>query len=112
MKNHENPGTQPIDDTGSFLCAHDPYFTLIQEPENDTELVIVTLNEAFNDTIAENDAFVAPNYDYVTTLASMKTVESMNGNNFINARRRPFHPTQIRFGKISDIEVSRVRGVS
>ena len=45
------------DDTGSFLCAHDPYFTLIQEPENDTELVTVTENEfkeALNDTLAEN----------------------------------------------------------
>ena len=84
------------EDTGSFLCAHDPYFTLIPEPEIDTELLTVTENEfeeVLNDTIAENDGFVAPNYDYVTTLAPMKTVEDMDGDNFINARIRPFHDT-------------------
>ena len=84
------------DDTGSFLCAHDPYFTLIPESEVVTEMLTVTDNEfeeALNDTIAENDGFVAPNYDYVTTLAPMKTVENVDGDNFINARIRPFHDT-------------------
>ena len=78
------------DDTGSFLCAHDPYFTLISEPELETELLTVSeieFEEALNDTIAENDGFVAPNYDYVTTLAPMKTVEDTNCDNFINARK-------------------------
>ena len=77
------------ENTGSFLCAHDPYFTLIQEPELEPELLTITENEfeeAINDTIAENDGFVAPNYDYVTTLAPMKTVEDIDGDNFINAR--------------------------
>ena len=46
-----------------------------------------------NDTIAENDGLVAPNYDFVTSLASMKTVEDLDGDNFINARKRPFHDT-------------------
>ena len=84
------------DDTGSFLCAHDPYFTLIPEPEVETEILTVTENEfeaALNETIAENDGFVEPNYDYVTTLAPMKTVEDIDGDNFINARIRPFHDT-------------------
>ena len=31
--------------------------------------------DAVNDTIAENDGFVTSNYDYVITLASMKTIE-------------------------------------
>ena len=47
--------------------------------------IIVTENEfekAFTDTVAENDGFVAPNYDYVTTLAPIKTVEDMDGDNF------------------------------
>ena len=35
----------------------------------------------------------SPNYDYVTTLAPMKTVEDIDGDNFINARKRPFHDT-------------------
>ena len=70
---------------------------MIQEPENDTELVTVTENEfkeAFNGTITENDGFVAPNNNYVTTLAPMKTVEDTNCDNFINARIRPFHDTE------------------
>ena len=51
-----------------------------------------------NETIAENDfddGFTEPNYDYVTTLAPMKTVLDMDsdGDNFINARIRPFHDT-------------------
>ena len=65
LKNHKNPGIQPIDDTGSFLCADDLFFTLIQEPENDTELVTVTENEfekALNDTLAENNGFIVLNY--------------------------------------------------
>ena len=69
---------------------------MIPEPELETELLTVTENEsgeAINDTIAENDGFIAPNYDYVTTLAPMKTVEDMDGDNFINARIRPFHDT-------------------
>ena len=84
------------DDTGSFLCAHDPYFTLIPVPDDEIELLTVTemeFEEALNDTIAENDGFVAPNYDYVTTLAPLKTVDDINGENFINARIRPFHDT-------------------
>ena len=62
--------SKAADDTGSFLCDHDPYFKLIQESDNDTELPNVTENEfgeALDDTIAENDGFVAPNYDNVTT---------------------------------------------
>ena len=69
---------------------------LIPEPELETELPTVPENEsgeAINDTIAENDGFVAPNYDYVTTLAPMKTGENMDGDNFINARIGPFHDT-------------------
>ena len=68
-----------------LLFAHDPYFTLIREPELETELLTVTeveFEEALNDTIAENDGFVAPNYDYLTTLAPMKTVEDIDGDNF------------------------------
>ena len=64
--------------------------------ELDTELVTVTeveFEEASNDTIAENDGFVAPNYDYVTRLASMKTVKDTDDDNFINARILPFHDT-------------------
>ena len=45
FENLKNPGIQPTDVTGSFICAHDPYFTLIPEPENDTELLTVTENE-------------------------------------------------------------------
>ena len=44
-------------------------FTLIQVPKNETELLTVTENEcevALNDTVAENNGFVAPNNDYVT----------------------------------------------
>ena len=55
------------DDTGWFLCAHDPYFILIPEPDADTELLIVTVidfEEALSDTIVENNNFVAPNNDY------------------------------------------------
>ena len=57
------------DDIGSFLCAHGPYFTLIPEPDIDTELLTVTQNEfqeAFNDTFAKNDGFVAPNYSQIS----------------------------------------------
>ena len=46
-----------------------------------------------DDINAENDGFVAPYYDYGTTLASVKTAEDMDGDNFINARRRPFENT-------------------
>ena len=56
-------------------------------------MVIRTMTLRSNDTIAKNDGFVAPNYDYVTTLASIKTVEDIDGDNFINARIRPFHDT-------------------
>ena len=73
---------------------------MIPEPELEPELLTVTeieFEEAINDTIAENDDFVAPNNDNVTTLAPMKTVEDMDGDNFINARIRPFHDTdQVR----------------
>ena len=54
---------------------------MIPEPGLETELLTVTeseFEEALNDTIAENDGFVAQNYDYVTTLAPMKTVEDMD----------------------------------
>ena len=44
-----------------------------------------------NDTIAENDGVVASNYDNVTTLASIKAIEDMDDDNFINARKRSFH---------------------
>ena len=60
--------------------------------ELDTELVTITENEfeeASNVTFAENDGFVAPNY--VITLAPMTTIEDMDGDNFIKARKRPFH---------------------
>ena len=83
------------EDNGSLLFAHDPYFTLIWEPELETELLTVTeveFEEALNDTIAENVGFVAPNYDYLTTLAPMKTVEDIDGDNFI-AIICPFHDT-------------------
>ena len=43
---------------------------MIPEPELETEFLTVTeieFEEAINDTIAENDGFVAPNYDNVTT---------------------------------------------
>ena len=69
---------------------------MISEPELETELLTVSeieFEEALNDTIAENDGFVAPNHDSVTTLASMKTVADMDGDNFINAKKRPFHGT-------------------
>ena len=54
--------------------------------ENDFE-------EALTDTVAESDGFVAPNNDYVTTFAPMKTVVDTDGDKFINARKRPFHDT-------------------
>ena len=44
----------------------------------------------FNDNIAENVGFVAPNNGYITTLAPMKTAEDIDGDSFINARKRPF----------------------
>ena len=86
------------DDTGSFLCAHDPYFTLLPESEVENEIPTFTVTEfeeVLNDTIAENDGFVAPNYDYVTTIAPMSTVTDIDSDedNFINARIRPFHDT-------------------
>ena len=46
-----------------------------------------------DDIIAENDGFVAPYYDYGTIVDPMKTVEEMDGDNFINARTRPFENT-------------------
>ena len=58
------------------------------------ELVTITENEfkeVSNDTFTENDGFVAPNY--VITLAPKTTIEDMDGNNFIKARKRPFHDT-------------------
>ena len=69
---------------------------MISEQDLETKLLTVTENEfkeAINDTIVENDCLVAPNYDYVTTLAPMKTGENMDGDNFINARIGPFHDT-------------------
>ena len=78
---------------------------MIPEPELETELLTVTENEsgeAINDTIAENDGFVAPNYDYGTTLASIKTVEDIDGDNFINARMGPFHDTDQGCKNIGD----------
>ena len=87
--------TEP-EDTGSLLCAHDSYFTLIQEPDIGKELLTVTENEfeeALNDIIAENDGFVASYYDYGITLAPMKIVEDIDGFNFRNARILQFHDT-------------------
>ena len=85
---------------------------MIQEPDNDTELLTVTENdfeEALNDTITETDGFVAPNYDYATTLnAPMKTVEEMDGDNFINARIRPFHDTNQVRKNIGDPSTARI----
>ena len=78
---------------------------MIPEPELETELLTVTENEsgeAINDTIAENDGFVAPNYDYGTTLAPIKTVEDIDGDNFINARMGPFHDTDQGCKNIGD----------
>ena len=72
---------------------------MIPEPDADTELLTVTeidFEEALSDTIAEKNNFVAPNYDYLTTLAPMKTVEDTDGDNFINSRIRPFHDTGLK----------------
>ena len=70
------------------------YFTLIPEQELETELLSVSENEfeeSLNDTIAENDGFVAPNHD-----------------NFINSRIGPFHNTDQVWKNIGDPSTARI----
>ena len=80
---------------------------MIPEPELETELLTVTENEsgeAINDIIAENDGFVAPNYDYVTTLTPIKTVDDKNGKILLMQEYVHFM-TLIRFGDPSTARI-------
>ena len=80
--------------------------------ELDTELVTIKneIEEALNDTtcIAENDGFVAPNYDYVITLAPKTTIEDMDGDNFINARIRPLYNIDQVYSDLWLVPVPRI----